>query len=53
MRRDAELLGRARDAAAQVIAKDPDLLLPEHGSARAALEQAYAIGGGLVKEEAG
>lgn len=53
LRRDADLLARARDAAAEVIAIDPDLELPEHAPARAALEAAFATGGGLVKEEAG
>lgn len=53
LRRDGELLARARNAAAEVLAKDPELHKPEHRGARDALAQAYALGGGIVKEEAG
>lgn len=53
LRRDTDLLACARDAAAAVIERDPELSLPEHAGARDALQDAFALGGGLVKEEAG
>ena len=53
LRRDGSLLAHARDAAAAIVELDPELRLPEHAAARASLDAAFALGGGLVKEEAG
>ena len=53
LRRDTELLARARQAAEQVMLEDPELARPEHAEARAALarfQQGVRAG---VKEEAG
>lgn len=53
LRRDAPILARARDAAQQVIARDPELRLPEHAPARAILERANEGVRRVVREEAG
>jgi len=53
LRRDAPLLARARDAAQQVIAQDPELALPEHAAALAVLERWNDGVRSIVREEAG
>jgi ATP-dependent DNA helicase RecG len=53
LRRDAPLLAKAREAAQQVIARDPELQLPEHAAARAVLERSNEGPRRVVREEAG
>jgi ATP-dependent DNA helicase RecG len=53
LRRDAPLLASAREAAQQVIARDPELSLPEHAPARAVLERSNEGPRRIVREEAG
>jgi ATP-dependent DNA helicase RecG len=53
LRRDAPLLASAREAAQQVIARDPELSLPEHAPARAVLERSSEGPRRVVREEAG
>jgi ATP-dependent DNA helicase RecG len=53
LRRDAPLLARAREAAQQIIARDPELDLPEHAAARAVLERWSESERRVVREEAG
>jgi ATP-dependent DNA helicase RecG len=53
LRRDAPLLATAREAAQQVIARDPELQLPEHAPARAVLERSNEGPRRIVREEAG
>jgi ATP-dependent DNA helicase RecG len=53
LRRDAPVLARAREAAQQVIARDPELALPEHHAARRALSRWNDGARSVVREEAG
>jgi ATP-dependent DNA helicase RecG len=53
LRRDAPVLARARDAAQQVIAGDPELEQPEHQAARRALARWNEGARSVVREEAG
>jgi ATP-dependent DNA helicase RecG len=53
LRRDAPLLAQARDAAQQVIARDPELAQPEHSAALAVLERWNEGVRSIVREEAG
>ena len=53
LRRDLPLLGSARDAARAVLARDPELALPEHAAAAAAIARLDRDERGVVKEEAG
>ncbi|HET8935903.1 MAG TPA: ATP-dependent DNA helicase RecG [Polyangiales bacterium] len=53
LRRDAPLLARAREAAQEVIARDPELELPEHAAARGVLDRASEGPRRVVREEAG
>jgi ATP-dependent DNA helicase RecG len=53
LRRDAPLLARAREAAQQIIARDPELSMPEHAAARAVLERWSESERRVVREEAG
>jgi ATP-dependent DNA helicase RecG len=53
LRRDVELLARARDAARGMLAGDPELHAPEHEGARRALARLAASPRSVVREEAG
>ncbi|MGD8860171.1 MAG: ATP-dependent DNA helicase RecG [Myxococcales bacterium] len=53
LRRDAPLLARARDLAAELIERDPELRDPDHACTAAALETIARSERALVKEEAG
>ncbi|HEX4354282.1 MAG TPA: helicase-related protein, partial [Polyangiales bacterium] len=53
LRRDAPVLARAREAAQQVIAGDPELERPEHQAARRALARWNEGVRSVVREEAG
>jgi hypothetical protein len=46
-------LARAREAAQEVIARDPELELPEHAAARGVLDRASEGPRRVVREEAG
>jgi ATP-dependent DNA helicase RecG len=53
LRRDVDLLAKAREVVREMVAADPALLRPEHAGARRALERLRAAGLGVVAEEAG
>jgi ATP-dependent DNA helicase RecG len=52
LRQHLELLTRARELAAEVVDRDPELELPEHAALRAALER-IAGGGDIYDAESG